>query len=760
MPGIQIHSRDSSAASFAPLLDRSAVDSSPERGTPSSLPSPISEKPLIINAPARQESLLGLALHGAALIAIYSTYGVLQEKVMKSEYGPDKERFTASSVLVLCNRLLSCLVGLTITLWPTGSSQHVYAPNESVWDKIKPTSPIHAYLAVALCNFAATFCQYDALRHVGFTTQSIAKCTKMVPVLLVGALVYRKTYKTREWIAGAVVLAGSVAYAVSSPGKAGHAKAHGDGNTILGGLLLLGYLFFDALTSTTQETVFGKTPAAAKANPFAKGGPVLTQMVWVNAWAALIALLVCLGALSTTVGHSIWLMMRTPALMIDIALLSATATTGLLVLFNTIAVYGALTSAMLMTCRQFFSILLNAFLFSTFTQVGLLGWAGVGLVASGVWIKLDKRFDDDGSVPPEFGTMRARRSKPSLLKQYAAPLCVPLLFGFIASISTSHISAGRLGTQDVSLSGGAWESQFYSAMKPTNCEALERPAVRHPDLANLPKTVFASFPRSGNSWTRSLVERTTGFTTSALYCDRMLATAFTDECSGRNNSFFVKSHEPLFIHGHGRQYDNLTAAAEHWKYYDRAVRVVRNPLDSIHSLWHFTNTPFTPEKHTSRKAEFTTFNMREHWRSLAFLANQYKMHSAYWTLAPIPQLLMRYEDLHDSPLTTTSSLVNFLLPDGQRPSLETIACALEQTPSKHEAYKSRKSGNFATWDIYEPDVRERLLQLLAPQWCQYGYNVLFMQERGYKPVDCSAIQRPLPADVEREQYYAVPSAAL
>jgi adenosine 3'-phospho 5'-phosphosulfate transporter B2 len=53
---------------------------------------------------------------------------------------------------------------------------------------------------VAAANFASTYCQYDALRFVGFTTQALAKCAKMVPVLLIGSLFYKKSYKTKEYV--------------------------------------------------------------------------------------------------------------------------------------------------------------------------------------------------------------------------------------------------------------------------------------------------------------------------------------------------------------------------------------------------------------------------------------------------------------------------------------------------------------------------------------------------------------------------------
>ena len=45
----------------------------------------------------------------------------------------------------------------------------------------------------------------------------------------------------------------------------------------MGALLLCGYLFFDGLTSTTQERMFGK--AKSSDEPFSSSSPVLDQMV-------------------------------------------------------------------------------------------------------------------------------------------------------------------------------------------------------------------------------------------------------------------------------------------------------------------------------------------------------------------------------------------------------------------------------------------------------------------------------------------------
>jgi hypothetical protein len=53
------------------------------------------------------------------------------------------------------------------------------------------------------------------------------------------------------------------------------------------------------------------------------------------------------------------------------------------------------------------------------------------------------------------------------------------------------------------------------------------------------RTGFVSYPRSGNSYIRSLLERATGFQTSSIYCDRGLQRTFAGECN-KQLDFFVK----------------------------------------------------------------------------------------------------------------------------------------------------------------------------------------------------------------------------
>lgn len=103
-----------------------------------------------------------------------------------------------------------------------------------------------------------------------------------------------------------------------------------------------------------------------------------------------------------------------------------------------------------------------------------------------------------------------------------------------AEEALNTVEATEAAALSVAVEGGRWDEELHSAMGPT-CRT---------DLTTVPhqgtvSTGFVSFPRSGNSYVRSLLERATGYQTSSIYCDRGLERTFTGECNHKLE-FFVK----------------------------------------------------------------------------------------------------------------------------------------------------------------------------------------------------------------------------
>ena len=94
-----------------------------------------------------------------------------------------------------------------------------------------------------------------------------------------------------------------------------------------------------------------------------------------------------------------------------------------------------------------------------------------------------------------------------------------------------------------------------------------------------------SFPGSGSTWARSALEQASGVYTGSVYCDNGLkAKGFVGEKVISSNVLVVKTHFPsqdLFIplseYHDPSKFKNITAA----------ILLVRNPLDSIVSLWNW-----------------------------------------------------------------------------------------------------------------------------------------------------------------------------
>ena len=106
-----------------------------------------------------------LIAHSVGIITLYSTYGVLQERILKGKF--NDQHFTSSPLLILFNRLFSISFALAILFIASlrKNNSGVINGTAPFRELLKPRQQLRAYLAVAMFNFASTACQYEALRQ-------------------------------------------------------------------------------------------------------------------------------------------------------------------------------------------------------------------------------------------------------------------------------------------------------------------------------------------------------------------------------------------------------------------------------------------------------------------------------------------------------------------------------------------------------------------------------------------------------------------
>jgi len=322
----------------APAEPRAALEADPEPEARASLlekgtPEP---KPEVAGPGANHLIFCFIGLQ-----ASYLTWGYVQEKVMTKEYSTG--RFPSATFCVFSNRALAVLVAAGMTL-----INHK--------GKLNIPASYFAFAPCALSNSLSSFGQYQALRYVAFPLQTISKSTKVIPVMLMGKVLNKKTYPCVDYLEAAAISAGVALFSLANLSAEAFARGGTDGDTgALGawlGVMMLGlYVVSDSFTSQWQSRVYQAHPQVDQ----------FQMMFAVNTWAILMTLfaLVTSGELWVTLAF----IRANPSALVDNVTIAITSATGQLFIFYTIKTFGPVVFTIIMTTRQMFSIVLSTFIF-------------------------------------------------------------------------------------------------------------------------------------------------------------------------------------------------------------------------------------------------------------------------------------------------------------------------------------------------------------------------------------------------------------
>ena len=278
-------------------------------------------------------SAVKLLFCAAGLQGAYLTWGVLQERVMTKSYGEDNnaERFKESEFLVFLNRLSAMILSGTWILFRRQG---------------KSNAPFFKYSYSSLSNILSSWCQYEALKYVSFPTQVLGKTSKMIPVMLMGKFVSKKTYQFHEYFIAGMISVGVSLFLLSvATGK------HNSTQTSLSGFcLMLGYMLFDSFTSNWQSKLIVEYKLSS-----------IQVMFGTNVFSTLftgVSLIQNGGMLA-----SISFIYNHPTFGYHASVISVASAVGQLFIFYTIATFGPLIFTAIMVTRQMFSMLLSCIIY-------------------------------------------------------------------------------------------------------------------------------------------------------------------------------------------------------------------------------------------------------------------------------------------------------------------------------------------------------------------------------------------------------------
>lgn len=301
---------------------------------------------------ARMLLLCVLGLQGS-----YLTWGLLQEKIMTKDYidhDGTTEKFKDSQFLVFVNRILAFILSGTYIFF-TRQRLHV--------------APLYKYSYCSFSNIMSSWCQYEALKYVSFPTQVLAKASKIIPVMVMGKLVSRKSYEYYEYVTAVVMSVGMTLFLLGSTEELKRNTV----TTFSGVVILVGYMAFDSFTSNWQSELFTQYKMSS-----------VQMMCGVNLFSCLftaVSLIQQGGFID-----SFSFMVAFPPFIFDIIILSLCSALGQLFIFLTIAQFGAVVFVIIMTVRQGLAILLSCFIYSH--PVTVLGVLGILVVFASIFVRI------------------------------------------------------------------------------------------------------------------------------------------------------------------------------------------------------------------------------------------------------------------------------------------------------------------------------------------------------------------------------------
>lgn len=275
----------------------------------------------------------------AGVYVCFLTWGITQERVSTTAYPPDGGSFKA---FILLNLMQSIMAAALSLLYALLTSQTLKTNAKLSWK----------FLQVSVTNSLASPFGYMALKHIDYPTLILGKSCKLVPVMFMNWVLYRKTFPMYKYVVVGLITLGVSSFMLLHPQETGH---KGSSTNSLWGLLLLGInLLMDGTTNSTQDTLFTRFNVSG-----------VCMMFYMNLFSSgLMFLFLLIDPFgSSQLGVGVAFIQSHPLVLRDILVFSLTGGLGQLFIFYTLQRFGSLSLVTVTVTRKMFSILLSVFWF-------------------------------------------------------------------------------------------------------------------------------------------------------------------------------------------------------------------------------------------------------------------------------------------------------------------------------------------------------------------------------------------------------------
>ncbi|KAG0212780.1 UDP-galactose transporter [Mortierella sp. GBA30] len=305
--------------------------------------------------------MLRLAGCVAGIYTCFLTWGYYQEKVSTTPYGQDALKFKFFIVLNLVQALFASTIA------------YLYLKLQGL-SLPKPSKPlVGKYLQVAFLSVIASPFSYAALKHIDYPTMILTKSCKLIPVMFMNILLYRRKFPTYKYICVALVTLGVSGFMLLAPVDE-HKTKGAVSSSLYGLMLVIINLTLDGITNSTQDQIF---------HAFKVSGQQM--MCFMNLFMSGYMAVWLLNPWNPELTSAIAFCQTHPAIIQDIVMFSICGALGQCFIFYTLEHYGSLSLVTVTVTRKLFTILLSVVAYGH--VLNTQQWLMVAVVFSGIGLE-------------------------------------------------------------------------------------------------------------------------------------------------------------------------------------------------------------------------------------------------------------------------------------------------------------------------------------------------------------------------------------
>ncbi|PVU93663.1 hypothetical protein BB561_003118 [Smittium simulii] len=329
--------------------------------------------------------MLRLLINIAGVYACFLTWGLTQERVTSTVYSSG-QKFKFFLVLNMVQAFIASLVGYIYSIIILKDKPLVLTKERTI-----------SFVKIAvLCSIGSPF-GYMALKHIDYLTMTLAKSSKLIPLMVMHKLLYRKTYPFYKYIIVAMITAGVFFFMVFKPGKNKQADVTKPGaNKMLGIFFVFINLVVDGSLNSSQEELI-------KSDKKVNGRNMMTIM---NFFTGLVLLMWLLNPWNPELYNAYSFLVLNPAAIWDILVFGFCGAIGQCFIFSMLANYGSLVLVTVTVTRKLFTMLLSVVLYNHVLSTGQ--WLSIALVFAAIVLETVIKYQQKNSS--------SKHPKPELLQ--------------------------------------------------------------------------------------------------------------------------------------------------------------------------------------------------------------------------------------------------------------------------------------------------------------------------------------------------------